>query len=88
MLHTEHLVDMLLQLASLWRILAGKRIRLFEFCPNRWRIFIYFCLIPSLLQIVSLVVVATIAILERDILYIVGSQFLIAWREIKLRFVH
>ena len=88
MLHAEHLVDMLLQLASLWCILAGKRIRLFEFCPNRWRILIYLGLIPSLLQIVRLVVVASIAILERDIFYIVGNQFLIAWREIKLRFVH
>ena len=88
MLHVEELVDVLLQCAALGSILARHAVSLFQLILHNRRILVYFQLVPSLLQEIGAVVVASVGVTEGDILDVVAHQRLGAGREIIIRVVH
>ena len=67
----EELIDVLLELSSLWRVLPSKQKRLFEFTANGGCLLVNLHLIPSLLQEVGAIIIASICITKRDVLDIV-----------------
>ena len=76
MLHVEKLVDVLLQCAALRSILARHAVCLFQLILHNRRILVYFQLVPSLLQEIGAVVIASVGVTEGDILDVVAHHLL------------
>ena len=79
---------MLLPFSALCRIFARHEESLFQLILGGRSFGIYLLLIPSLLQIVCAVVVATIGVAKGDVFDIVAHQWFGAWCKIIFRVVH
>ena len=88
MLHVEEFIDMLLQSSAFWRVLTCHLVSLLQLVLDDRSRFVDFQLIPSLLQEVSAVVVASVSVTEGDVFDVVTHHLLGTWREIIVRVVH
>ena len=79
---------MLLPGSSLVAVLASHGKCLLKFLACRRCLGIYLLLVPSLLQVVCTVVVASVGIAESYVLYVVADERLGARSEVVSRFVH
>ena len=67
----EELVEMFLERSSLWRIFASQQKRLFELTANGRCLFVYLHLVPSLLQEIGTIVIASVGVTKRNMFHIV-----------------
>ena len=84
----EELVNVLLQFSAFGSILASHLIGFLQFVLHNGRILVYLKLVPSLLQKVGSVVVASVSVAESNILDVVTHERFLAGREIVYGIVH
>ena len=67
----KQFINVLLEIASLFGIVACKQKCLFQFATNGWSFFVNLHLVPSLLQKICTIVITAVCIAECDVFQIV-----------------